>query len=77
MMAHLVELGYDVNATDEVKRNHAIGTPLHYAIRAGSLAKARYLLQSGADPHRPVGLAGSPFKMAERMGLNDFVHLFE
>lgn len=77
MMAHLIEAGYDVNATDEVKKNRTIGTPLHYAIRAQSLAKVKFLLERGADPHKPVGLAGSPFKMAERMGTDQFVSLLK
>ena len=77
MMAHLIELGYDVNATDEMRKNCMIGTPLHYAIRAQSLAKVKFLLQRGADPHKPVGLAGSPFKMAERMGMDQFVGLLK
>lgn len=77
MMAHLIEAGYDVNATDEVRGNGKIGTPLHYAIMAHSLAKVKFLLQRGADPHKPVGLAGSPFKMAERMGMDQLVALLK
>ena len=77
MMAYLIEAGYDVNATDGVKKNRSIGTPLHYAIRAQSLTKAKYLLERGADPNRPVGWAGSPFKMAESMGADEFVSLLQ
>lgn len=77
MMAHLIELGYDINAADEVRRNHAIGTPLQYAITAKSLAKVEFLLQKGADPHKPVGRCGSAFIMAERMGLDQFVILMK
>ena len=77
MMAYLIEAGYDVNATDEVKKFGAIGTPLQYAIMAQSLAKVKFLLQRGADPYKPVGRAGSPFKMAERMGMDQFVNLLK
>lgn len=77
MMAHLVDLGFDVNGSDEVRGFHAIGTPLQYAIRAGSVEKVRFLLSKGADPHRPIGLAGSPFKMAERWPSEDIVELLK
>lgn len=77
MMAHLIELGYDVNATDEIRGNHAIGTPLQYAVMAKSLAKVEFLLRNGADPHKPVGRGGSAFILAERMGLNQFVGLMK
>ncbi len=77
MMVHLIESGYDVNATDEVRGYRKIGTPLHYAIQAQSLAKVEFLLQRGADPHKHVGLAGSPFKMAEGMGMEQFVSLLK
>ncbi len=77
MMIHLIGLGYDVNATDKVRTHYAIGIPLHYAIRAHSLAKVKFGLEKGADPHKPVGLCGSPFKMAERLGMNQFVDLLK
>ena len=77
MMAHLIEAGYDVNATDEAWGNRKLGTPLHYAIRAQSLAKVEFLLQRGTDPHKPGGRAGSPFKMAECIGMEQFVSLLK
>ncbi len=77
IMAHLIEAGYDVSAIDEVKQDRMLGTPLHYAINAQSLAKVDFLLQRGADPHKPVGVAGSPFKMAERMEMDQFVSLLK
>lgn len=75
MMAHLVELGFDVNGSDEVRGPYAIGTPLQYAIRAGSVEKVKFLLKKGADAHKPIGLAGSPFKMAERSASEGLVGL--
>lgn len=77
MMAHLIDLGYDVNADDEARGNRGIGTPLHYALMAKSLAKTEFLLQKGADPHKPVGRCGSAFKMAELMGMDNFVILIQ
>lgn len=77
MMAHLIELGYDVNATDEVRGYSAVGTPLQCAIMAKSPAKVRFLLEKGADPRKPVGSGGSPFKMAEGMGLDEVVDLLK
>lgn len=77
MMTHLVALGFDVNGSDEVRGSFAIGTPLHYAIRAGSVEKIKFLLGKGADPHNPAGLAGSPYKMAERSASEDIIALFK
>lgn len=77
MMAHLIDLGYDVNATDEPRGHRAIGTPLHYALSAKSLAKVKFLLQRGADPNKPVGLAGSAFNLAERTGMDKCVILMK
>ena len=42
MMTHLVAFGFDVNGSDEVNGFFAIGTPLHYAIRAGSVEKIQF-----------------------------------
>ena len=77
MMAHLIYLGYDVNATDELRGRRAIGTPLHYAISAKSLAKVKFLLERGADPYKPAGLCGSAFNMAERTGMDQCVVLMK
>lgn len=41
MMTHLVALSFDVNRSDEVRGSFTIGTPLHYAIRAGSVEKIK------------------------------------
>ena len=60
MIAYLVEIA---NATDEAKENHAIGTPVPYAIVVQFLAKLKSLLQRGADPYKPIGRAGSPLKL--------------
>ncbi len=44
IMQHLIDRGIDINAVD-VK----LGTPLHYAVRLGSIVKIEMLLKSGAD----------------------------
>lgn len=77
MMAHLIELGYDVNVTDQGRGDHKIGTPLQYAIMAKSFARVEFLLHEGADPHKAVGRCGSAFKMAERMGMDQIVDLMK
>ncbi|KAH0542497.1 hypothetical protein FGG08_003093 [Glutinoglossum americanum] len=50
MMEHLLELGVDMNGSDDKRRLHGWGTPLHYAIRARHTEHVRFLLQRGADP---------------------------
>ncbi|MCJ1379688.1 hypothetical protein MMC17_002790 [Xylographa soralifera] len=49
MLQHLLSLGVDVNASDHVKGHAGLGTPLHYAIRAGRLAAVGFLVEHGAD----------------------------
>lgn len=77
IMTHLIALGFDVNGSDEVRGYFAIGTPLHYAIRAGSVEKIKFQLGKGSDPHNPTGLAGSPYKIAERSASEDIIALFK
>ena len=74
MMAHLTMMSM---LPMRYRRIARFDTPLNYAIRAQSLAKVKFLLEKGADPHKPVGLAGFPLKMAERMGLEEFVSLLK
>ena len=77
MMVHLIELGYDVNADDEIRMRRSIGTPLHNAIIARSLVKVEFLLQKGADAHKRAGRSGSAYKMAETMHLEEYVVLMK
>ena len=77
MIIHLIELGFEVNQTDGAMGNFAIGTPLQYAIRAKCFENVKCLLDHGADPHKPVGLAGSAFKTAERIGAEDIFALLK
>ncbi|KAL8717221.1 MAG: hypothetical protein Q9225_005518 [Loekoesia sp. 1 TL-2023] len=78
MIAHLIELGFDVNATDEEAKGwQGIGTPLHHAKRAQSACKVKFLLENGADPHKmnkakaEAGILRSALEMAEASGLHD------
>lgn len=76
MISHLIRLGFDVNGSDEARGPSGIGTPLHYAIKAGSLENIKCLLDNGADAQKPIGLAGSPLKWAERIAPHDLIALF-
>ena len=77
MMSYLIEAGYDVNATDDIRGRRSIGTPLQHAISAKSPTKVKFLLQRGANSRKPGGLAGSPLEMAERMGTAEILDLMK
>ena len=77
MMAHLIELGFDVNATDEDASTwNRIGTPLPHATRAQNTGHVKFLLENGADPHKMNKANGegvsrqSALQMAEASGLH-------
>lgn len=71
MMAHLIRLDFDINGTNDSRRYHAIGTPLHYAIRSSSFVNIEFLLQQGGDPHKSVGPFETPIEMAKQMRLKE------
>jgi len=80
MMAHLINIGYDVNATDEeVMGGHGIGTPLHHAVRRHAMGKIKFLLENGANPQkknqvkREGAIQFSALEMAEGSGLSEIV----
>jgi hypothetical protein len=50
VMTRLLELGVDVNSSDELMGWHRFGTHIHYAIREGHLENVPFLLENGADP---------------------------
>ncbi|KAL8846312.1 MAG: hypothetical protein Q9221_008595 [Calogaya cf. arnoldii] len=79
MMAYLIEAGYDINAFDTNVQPwmRRVGTPLQYAIRAQSLPNVEFLVRHGADPHKPGGLSGSAYTMAERMGLKEILRVLQ
>jgi ankyrin repeat protein len=49
-MKHLIELGVDVNASDDGKLRSPKGTSLSYAIGVQNVENVRLLLENGADP---------------------------
>ena len=49
MMAHIVELGCDVNKFQHSLYPAFKGTPLHRAVRSGRVENVRFLLEKGAD----------------------------
>jgi ankyrin repeat protein len=48
MVAHLLQLGVDVNGLDDVQGPYRKGTPLDYAIMARNPQMVRFLLENGA-----------------------------
>lgn len=76
MLSHLLDLGLDVNVIDESQGIYSRGTPLWYAVSAGMIERARFLMKNGADPHRKGGWPASPFDEAEAHGMADFLELF-
>jgi hypothetical protein len=48
MVAHLLQLGVDVNGLDDVQGPYRKGTPLNYAIMARNPKMVRFLLENGA-----------------------------
>ncbi|KAI4162727.1 MAG: hypothetical protein LQ342_003614 [Letrouitia transgressa] len=75
MMAHLIELGYDVNATDEIRGNHAIGTPLQYAVMAKSLAKAAGVRRHAHMSSQKTWAQGPPARLTIAVKLLDDIAL--
>jgi ankyrin repeat protein len=73
MMAHLLELGVDVNGLDAVRR---LGTPLHHAVHACKIERARFLLERGADPHIKNQYGNSALEIARINERIAFVELF-
>lgn len=52
LMAHLLDLGVDINAPDDkvdLQKPGRIGAPIFWAIRSGRCIKVRFLVESGAD----------------------------
>ena len=61
VMARLVDLGFDVNASDESLLCYGQGSPLNVAVTNTSIPKIKFLLQHGADPYLRAGTPASPF----------------
>ncbi|KAI9794097.1 MAG: hypothetical protein M1833_000462 [Piccolia ochrophora] len=77
MMAHLLELGVDINGSDDVWGPYRRGTPLHHAVAEVHLEKVRFLLENGADPHLKNDWGMTPLERAEKRGYQPLLELFE
>ena len=76
MMAHLIDIGFDVNGSDDYTKQHPCwGTPLVYAVRSNAIGNIRFLLSKGADPLKPVDL--TPLELAKRMESTEIVTMLE
>jgi ankyrin repeat protein len=75
MMAHLLELGVDVNGSDKLRGAYQRGTPLHHAVNSGCIENVRFLLEKGADPHIRGPWGTTPIEEAERFSSPQVVQL--
>jgi ankyrin repeat protein len=67
-VALLIELGFDVNATNRLERYHE-SAPLHEAAAQGNVAVIELLLEAGADPNlRDPSYDSTPAGWAEHFG---------
>lgn len=78
MMAHLLQLGVDINGTDESRGMAAFGTPLHHAVRWARMDAVRFLLMKGADVRVKV-LRGelTALDLARQTGKEELIALVE
>ena len=78
MVDHLLELGVDINGTDDVKGPHGCGTSLHYAAGSGRPERVRFLLEHGADPEKPrQGCGEKPIGEAKKWRRTEVVEFIE
>ena len=76
MMAHLINLGFDVNGTDEYTKQHPCwGTPLVYAVRSNAIENVKFLLSKGANPLKPEDW--TPLELARQMKHTEIIALLE
>lgn len=66
MMARLLELGVDVNGTDELDGREGLGTSLHHAARWNRADEAKFLIERGAEPNKPDVYGRSALDEASR-----------
>lgn len=77
MMAHLIELGVDVNGLDTARVRFRHGTPLHCAIGDRNFGTVRFLLNNGADPHVEDVYGVTPVEAAKKTGNRGIITLLE
>lgn len=76
MMAHLIELGFDVNGTDDHTKQHScLGTPLAHAVRFNAVGNVNFLLSRGADPSKPEDF--TPMDLAKDMRHTEIIAILE
>jgi ankyrin repeat protein len=76
MMEHLLELGMDINGLDDMRGLRGSGTPLHHAALVGATARAKFLVEHGADPHKKNRKGESARYEAMKRGHQEMVELF-
>lgn len=77
MMAHLIELGVDVNLLDTERVRYRHGTPLHCAVGQRKFGTVRFLLENGADLHIQDVYGVTPIEMAKKTGNQEIITLLE
>jgi ankyrin repeat protein len=82
MIQHLLEIGLDINGTDDALGFRAQGTLLHWAVDACKIERAKFLLEKGANPHKSESWQSLPVQMIARPGVTKetwkgFVELFQ
>jgi len=75
MMAHLIELGVDVNGLDSARVRFRHGTPLHCAVGELNFGTVRFLLNNGADPNVEDVYGVTPIEAAQKMGNQEIITL--
>lgn len=77
LMEYLLELGVDINGSDEARGFAALGTPLLYAIRERMIQRVEFLLSKRADV-RVTGRGGvTALQLAKQTGREDLIALVE
>lgn len=78
MMAHLIELGVDVNGLDTARVRYRSGTPLHCAVGGRHIGILRLLLENGADPNIEDVHGLTPIEAAKKKsGNQEIITLLE
>ena len=77
LMEYLLELGVDIDGSDEARGFTALGTPLQYAVRERMVQRVEFLLSKGADV-RVVGRGRvTALQLARQTGREDVIALVE
>ena len=77
MIAHLLELGVDINGLKPTISGRTLVTPLYHAMLLSNLEAARFLLEHGSDPHRKSSTGRSLLEDAQLNQKTQFVDLIQ